>query len=152
MADLTISEAAAALGVSVDTIRRKIKRGELTAHQDSRGKYLVSVDSSAAAAAPAGPSAGPADTARLRLELEQAENMIEELRHQREVLEAELQGTRQAMQEAATERAELRRLLGNAQMLQMVRALPAPAETQPAVVATAPAEKHRRWWWPFKAA
>ncbi|MDO8472702.1 MAG: excisionase family DNA-binding protein [Dehalococcoidia bacterium] len=148
MAELTISEAAAALGVSVDTIRRKIKRGEMHAQQDSRGKYLVSVEGPVAGAASAGPASGPADSARLRLELEQAERMIEELRHQRQVLESELQGTRLAMQDAATERSELRRLLGNAQMLQMGRALPAPAESQPAAV-TAPAQKPRRWWWPF---
>jgi len=44
MAELTISEAAVALGVSVDTIRRKIKRGELRARQDNKGRYMVAVE------------------------------------------------------------------------------------------------------------
>lgn len=147
MAELSISEAAAALGVSVDTIRRKIKRGEMQAEQDEHGKYMVKVK--AADGGPVAPPTvgGPAETARLRLELDQAERMIDELRHQREVLEAELQGARQAMQDAATERSELRRLLGNAQALQLSHALPPPAEGQAPQAIAAPRKRH--WYWPF---
>lgn len=145
MAELSISEAAATLGVSVDTVRRKIKRGELQAQQDEHGKYLVRVEAPDGGSLPVPPLVGPAETTRLRLELDQAERMIQELRHQREVLEAELQGTREAMQDAGTERAELRRLLGNAQM-QLSRALPAPAEAEKAAIS---ATRKKHWWWPF---
>jgi chromosome segregation ATPase len=41
MADMLLAEAAAALGVSVDTIRRRVKRGELAHHTDSQGRIVV---------------------------------------------------------------------------------------------------------------
>ena len=150
MAELTISEAAVALGVSVDTIRRKIKRGELRARQDNKGRYLVAVEAPARGAAPAvaGAPGNAAETARLRLDLEHAEAMVAELRHQREVLEGELQGARQAMQDAATERSELRRLLGNAQM-QLRALLPGPAEGEAQKPGLVAERRPKRWWWPF---
>ena len=150
MAELTISEAAAALGVSVDTIRRKIKRGELRAHQDNKGRYLVAVETPRLVGAPpvASVPGNAAETARLRLGLEHAEAMVAELRHQREVLEGELQGARQAMQDAATERAELRRLLGNAQQMQL-RALPPPPSEGRTETGVLPERRGKRWWWPF---
>src|SRR5688500_2438517 len=43
MAELLLVEAAAALGVSVDTIRRRVKRGELAAHADGQGRLLVAL-------------------------------------------------------------------------------------------------------------
>ena len=150
MAELTISEAAVALGVSVDTIRRKIKRGELRARQDNKGRYLVAVEAPPRGAAPAvaGAPGNAAETARLRLDLEHAEAMVAELRHQREVLEGELQGARQAMQDAATERSELRRLLGNAQM-QLRALLPGPAEGEAQKPGFVAERRPKRWWWPF---
>ena|SRR3990172_3986671 len=150
MAELTISEAAVALGVSVDTIRRKIKRGELRARQDNKGRYMVAVEAPPGGAAPsvAGVPGDAAETARLRLGLEHAEAMVAELRHQREVLEGELQGARQAMQDAATERSELRRLLGNAQM-QLRALLPGPAEGEAQKPGFVAERRPKRWWWPF---
>ena len=41
MAELTIPEAAVALGVSTDTVRRRIKAGALDSRTDARGRYLV---------------------------------------------------------------------------------------------------------------
>ncbi|MBI2858587.1 MAG: excisionase family DNA-binding protein [Chloroflexi bacterium] len=144
MAELTISEAAAALGVSVDTVRRKIKRGEMQAHQDPRGKYLVQVDETEVERPQVdAEDNGQADMARLKLELVHSRAMLEELRHQRETLEAELQGTRQALQDAATERSEMRRLLGNAQM-QLSQALPALGAG-----AAKPKAGRKHWYWPF---
>jgi excisionase family DNA binding protein len=43
MPELTVPEAAAALGVHHETIRRRIRRGELTARKDERGRVLVDV-------------------------------------------------------------------------------------------------------------
>src|SRR5579883_995132 len=41
MPELTVPEAAAALGVHHETIRRRIRRGELAARKDERGRVLV---------------------------------------------------------------------------------------------------------------
>lgn len=41
MTQLRISEAAALMGVSDDTVRRWVERGELTAHADSAGRRTV---------------------------------------------------------------------------------------------------------------
>lgn len=38
---MLLAEAAATLGVSVDTIRRRVKRGELASHTDSQGRIVV---------------------------------------------------------------------------------------------------------------
>lgn len=60
MPALTIAEASARLGVSPDTIRRRISRGELPARKE-KGKYLVEITPAPdppVATAPAGPAAG----------------------------------------------------------------------------------------------
>jgi hypothetical protein len=41
MAEMLLAEAAAALGVSVDTIRRRVKRGEFQHHTDGQGRIVV---------------------------------------------------------------------------------------------------------------
>jgi excisionase family DNA binding protein len=41
MPEMRLPEAAAALGVSVDTIRRRVKRGELAHHTDGQGRIVV---------------------------------------------------------------------------------------------------------------
>lgn len=43
MPEMTVPEAAAALGVHHETIRRRIRRGELAARKDERGHMLVDV-------------------------------------------------------------------------------------------------------------
>lgn len=48
MAEMTIAEAAAALGVSPGTLRRRARQGELPSRKDPRGRYLVEVDVAAA--------------------------------------------------------------------------------------------------------
>lgn len=44
MPRVTIPEAAARLGVSTDTVRRRIRAGLLPSERDGRGRYLVEVD------------------------------------------------------------------------------------------------------------
>src|SRR5215208_5395050 len=116
MAELSIHEAARTLGLSVDTVRRRIKAGTLLARKDGAGRYLVQVDEAAAAApAEAGPvNQGQSELARVQAELAHAEELVAELRHQREQLERQLRDREQAER-------ELRVLLGQAQ-----RALPVP--------------------------
>ncbi len=57
MPDVTLEQAAMVLGVSVDTVRRRIRLGQLTAHREATGRSLVTV--------PAAPAL-PADIDRLR--------------------------------------------------------------------------------------
>jgi excisionase family DNA binding protein len=42
--NLPLADAAAHMGVSVHTLRRRIRRGELEAVKDDRGRYLVKVE------------------------------------------------------------------------------------------------------------
>jgi len=41
--DVTLEQAAIALGVSVDTVRRRIRLGQLSAHRDAGGRSRVAV-------------------------------------------------------------------------------------------------------------
>lgn len=76
MAELDVLAAAAALGVSPDTIRRRIRAGAVEARRDASGKWLVTVDGSTAA----GPTgAGPRDLVVAREELEHARGEIARL-------------------------------------------------------------------------
>jgi excisionase family DNA binding protein len=43
MPALLLPEAAAVLGVSVDTIRRRVRKGQLTATHDAEGRLLVEI-------------------------------------------------------------------------------------------------------------
>jgi hypothetical protein len=99
-------QAAARLGVSVDAIRRRIRRGTITAaKQDDRWYVEVpDIDTAQAAAYDApSPTQGDAITHELV-----------------ELLRAELDAKNAQLAEAATERAELRRLLGNSQQTVML--------------------------------
>jgi septal ring factor EnvC (AmiA/AmiB activator) len=136
MPDVTLPEAAAALGVSIDTIRRRIKRGDLLARKDGAGRYVVTIDTDAAqahahdAAAAAAVAEQQSEADRLRLELAHARELVEELRRQRETLDTQLAAHRHQIEQDAIERAELRRLLGNAQQ-QLAHLLPAPMQGAP---------------------
>jgi excisionase family DNA binding protein len=108
MPEMTIRQAARALGTSVDTIRRRIRRGELSYRRDSRGWIMVDVPDAQGGASPMQPSAraGGEPTADL------VQRLIEENRWLRDQLDR-----------AAEERAEMRRLLAGA-----MHQLPAPAD------------------------
>jgi hypothetical protein len=101
---LTIREMAQRRGVSIDTIRRQIKRGELVTHREQRGKgsvlYAEMPDAEPIAAPQAVPTASVVEVETLR-------DYVTELKRQLEVREREVQ--------------ELHVLLDRAQ-----RALPGP--------------------------
>lgn len=128
MEELTVTQAAARLGVSRDTVLRRIKRGQLQYRQDVNGRYLVEIPGNA----PAGASAATGATSG-------------------EALRRELDWFRAQLEAAATERAELRRLLAQAQD-SLQRALPAPGDLQQnAPPEPAPSGKRARienlaWW------
>lgn len=140
MPTLPIPDAAAALGVSVDTVRRRIRSGALTAQRDGRGRYLVDVPTPAYADAYAAPGE------RLGTPT-QATAAGDRDREEIAFLRAELE-------RRGVELAEMRRLLGNAQQ-QLAGLLPAPAEsvttrTEPAENApldTQPTQRSRRPRW-----
>jgi hypothetical protein len=150
MAQFTIPEAAAELRVSIDTVRRRIRAGELYAQLDSRGRYLVEIPNREPPpatpadpppppppAAPAAPAVPPqavaqaqAPTVRLEppaapsAEVAHLKELLEEIRRQRDSLLEEVAAGRRQLEEATQERAELRRLLANAQA-PLARLLPA---------------------------
>ena len=51
-ARLSVADAAARLGVSTDTVRRKLKRGHLRATRDNHGQWWIELPADAAPAAP----------------------------------------------------------------------------------------------------
>ncbi len=99
MAELLLVEAASALGVSVDTIRRRVKRGELHAHADSQGRFLVVL-----------PDAGQMPSAAVQA-AEQLLSTAEQVAEQ--VVEQHLDGAEHAAMQARLE--GLRDQLGAAQ-------------------------------------
>ena len=155
MAELGMVEAAAALGVSVDTIRRRIKAGALGARHDERGRLLVTIPdpvepgarqgepdtwhrlaashapvtgSDAAKPPPADPEATPTgdapQAARAGPSAEHAQELLDEVRRQRDQLEAQVEAQRRQLDAAEVERSELRRLLA---LAMQGRALAEPA-------------------------
>lgn len=164
-AGVPIGVAAAALRLSVDAVRKRVRRGTLAAYKvedewrvvlpetRTAGQDAIAPpprivqDSDRHATAPpahdgrdADPETGQdtghgttspsADPSREVLHLQE---LVTELRRQRDQLEGQVEAQRQQiaaqqhqLADAATERAELRRLLGNAQM-QLARLLPPPA-------------------------
>lgn len=94
MAELTINEAAQALGVSSETIRRRIARGELRARKvptDHGEMYMITLPDENAAAAPAPGPAGSAGSGPA--------GEIEALRKTIAILEEELAARRREVQE-----------------------------------------------------
>ena len=153
MAELTIREAADALGVSVDTIRRRVRRGELAARRDARGWILVDMADALGSASPMQP---PADLGSVPYA--DGSTPLPEVVQR---LEEENRWLRGQLDEAARERAELRQLLAGA--LRALRqpaedgAKPSPQSEQPPEPPTAPRRRSWRpswlwlWRWPSKA-
>jgi excisionase family DNA binding protein len=169
-ADLTIAEAAAQLGVSVDTVRRRIKSGRLASHVDPAGRLLVAVEPAAEGA----PPGADARTDLLRQELDHTRAMLEEVRRQRDelataersradALASEVDVLREQLTAANEGQRELRVLLlrtneqlGIAQQ-QLQALLPAPEGMQREGILepmppteVAPESRLRRWRWPWQ--
>jgi hypothetical protein len=109
--EVSTGQAAARLGVSPDTVRRKVQRGELVGRTDPRGRLWVTLPEPAPAAAPAAVD-----------EVTHLQALLAEVRTQREALLAQIE-------RADVERAELRRMLNlEQQTLAALRLVAAPAE------------------------
>jgi hypothetical protein len=133
-----LTTAARALGITPDAVRLRIRRGTLTAHRDGK-HWAVQLPETVTAQALAG-----TDTP-----------LVVALRDELAYLRKQLDAQTEAREQDAIERAELRRLLGNAQQ-QVQALLPAPREAvdgQP-VQTEEQAEQPRRrpswrrWPWP----
>jgi excisionase family DNA binding protein len=133
VATVGIREAARLLGVSTDTIRRRIERRDLPAHKDASGRWLIDLDDSlvvpAAPPVPEMPSGEREELIRLRAENEALHMLLDEVRTSRDrTVEAE---------------AELRRIITVLAFRQQgIAARPEAAETE---MIGAP-EPPRRWW------
>jgi excisionase family DNA binding protein len=86
--ELTLPEAAAVLGVSVDTVRRHIKRGELSVRKDARGRVRVLPMSSPQ-------PAEAVENARLRDELAQTQRDLREALWHKAAMASELEALRE---------------------------------------------------------
>ncbi len=129
MAFVSVSRAAAALGVGDDTVRRWVKAGRLPSSEDPLGRLLVDVPDDALAATEA--DCGPAEVAALRQRLTTAEQRLaavgaqrdalererDVLEREREMLAAELGARRAELAVAAERERELLRALHQAQQL-----------------------------------
>jgi predicted DNA-binding transcriptional regulator YafY len=135
--ELTIRDAAERLGVSSDTIRRRLKAGELDGRQEPQGKqgyrWIVQLPDDAqdtptavGTAAPGMPTAMAYELADSRARIEGLERLIDEIGSQREKLERERDDWKDAAQREGEASRELRHLLKQSQDL----ALPAQASPQ----------------------
>ena len=150
---LSVADAARTLGVSVDTVRRMLKRGQLQGRSEptARGyRWLVSLDGAASAAqgsaAPAAsaahPSAGP-DTALLA----ELRDEIAAMAAREERMAGQLAEAARALEREQVASAELRILLQRALERQPMLELQAPADTVAAHTEAPPEPKPRRRWW-----
>jgi len=130
--DVTIKEAADRLGVSVDTVRRRLKAGELEGRQEPQGangyRWLVQLpdDAPAETSATVPPSADAYELADARARIEGLERLIDELAGQRDKLETERDDWKDAARRESEAARELRHLLAGAQ--ESTRALTATLE------------------------
>jgi hypothetical protein len=123
-----IAEAARRLGTNVDAVRKRIRRGSLTAHKQGDRWLVVLPTGQDAAELGLDSNQDPARTANLERELEHTRALLTEVRGERDFL-------RQQVADAAEERRRLQASLLAAQ-LSTPPSLPAPSE--PAAVDVTP--------------
>jgi len=137
--ELTIRDAAERLGVSSDTIRRRLKAGELAGRQEPQGKqgyrWMVQLpddpQDTPTAVGTAAPGMHPAEAYELadsRARIEGLERLIDEIGSQREKLERERDDWKAAARREGEASRELRHLLKGAQ--DSTRTLTATIEPQ----------------------
>ena len=159
MAEITITEAASTLGVSPETIRRRVRRGELPSRKDERGRYLLDVELGLpplSAIASNDATLHAAGLLRLRQELDQA---VREIGHRDELLEEARKRTERAERES--DRLQQQLAAATVRELQLLvqeelHALVAAPEVQAAQTEGAPAGSvlarpaarrgRKRWW------
>lgn len=132
--ELQIAEAAARLGVSVDALRMRWRRGKISGRRDEDGKVWIEV--------------GEQPPSTRELPKEHAEQINPAQRELIEALKGEVTDLRHRLDQADQAQNELRRLLLTAQqqaldMARKIPELPAPADHKP----EPPPSKS---WWPWR--
>jgi excisionase family DNA binding protein len=112
---LPVADAAAHMGVSVHTLRRRIRRGELEAVKDGRGRYLVKVEDTWPLPGEGGGHAAPAS---LHTPADEPAE-VAVLRERVASLEAELEARRREAEAAEVAQREMRALVSQAQSVQL---------------------------------
>lgn len=115
MPNLPLVDAAAHLRVSVETLRRRIHRGELEAVKDDRGRYLVQMADTWPLPGEGGEYAAPASLDRPADDPAEAAVLRERVGR----LEDELEGRRREAEAAVVAQREMRALVSQAQSLQL---------------------------------
>jgi predicted site-specific integrase-resolvase len=136
MADASLAEAATTLGVSVETIRRRVKRGQLASHHDADGHLWIHLADAARQASVNG-QASASQGARQRLPDDR-----QVWRELVAALEATVTEQRVELEARRREVQELHVLLERAQRL----ALPAPREPAADTQEAPPGDLPRPWW------
>lgn len=141
MAEVTIAQAAASLGVSDDTIRRRIKAGELDAREDERGRKIVTLPDEPPSAATATDGASTSTANHIQ-------EWLADVRAERDRLAEQVRFLAQQLDASTTAQSQLRELLAREQSRTL--ALPAPhgAQQEDATAPhPAPQEPARQRWW-----
>jgi hypothetical protein len=133
MADRTLAEAATTLGVSVETIRRRVKRGQLASHHDADGHLWIHLADPARQASVNGQASGSQGASHRLPDASQ-----EPLRELVDTLQATVAEQRVELEARRREVQELHILLQRAQML----ALPEPSSPE----TLESLERSRPWW------
>ena len=145
-AGLTIDQAATALGLSREAVRHRVRRGTL-AGERVNGQWRVHIDRTRPARRPA--DERPGEQAGASREIARLEELVSVLKTESGQLRGELAWFHDRLEAAEAERAELRRLLAQAQNAQSARTIGPPTGDPPTPSPTteAPAAPRRRSWW-----
>ena len=149
---VSVAEAAVLLGVSVDTIKRRVRSGALQSSRTAHGRVLVRLpEDEAAPHASQEPASAPQDASQVHGTAPE----LAALQERMATVVAERDWLRERVERAESEREQLRILLSNAQQ-SLVRALQAAPQT-PVDAPTAPespdltTESSAPWWRRWRA-
>ena len=94
---MTLTDAGAALGISPDAVRMRVKRGTMRGEKDAEGRWLVWVNTEAAeaerepdASGEREPESGEQSAEALRARIGELERRLEELSEERDFLRTQL--------------------------------------------------------------
>ena len=145
---LSIADAAAQLGVSRDTVRRKLKRGQLTGRRDNYGRWWIELPAEAMSSVPMQRAAYAPTPEPSALLLEELRSQVSRLRtdleaaHARE--NAEMEASRAALARVSVLEALLEAERARVEEWKAVADRFA-AQTEQVLAAQA-----RRSWWPWR--